>query len=129
MKNIILTITLSLFILAINGCNNRTVEGSYIVLKKNKPFKLNSKYVIATLGKKNFSFNSGASGTYEISDNKVILQGMFSHVFKIRGDDLVSDRWYLKKSTDEKINRLQKKAKEEKRANKPIIGNETPIGY
>jgi hypothetical protein len=129
MKNIILTITLSLFILAINGCNNRTVEGSYIVLKKNKPFKLNSKYVIATLGKKNFSFNSGASGTYEISDNKVILQGMFSHVFKIRGDDLVSDRWYLKKSTDEEINRLQKKAKEEKRANKPIIGNETPIGY
>ena len=129
MKNIILTITLPLFILAINGCDNRTVEGSYIVLKKNKPFKLDSKYVIATLRKKHFSFNSGASGTYEISDNKVIVQGMFSHVFTIKGDNLISDRWYLKKSSEEEINRLQKKAKEEKRANKPIIGNETPIGY
>jgi len=129
MKNIILTITLSLFILAINGCDNRTVEGSYIVLKKNKPFKLDSKYVIATLGKKNFSFNSGASGIYEISDNKVIVQGMFSHVFKIKGDDLISDRWYLKKSSNKEINALQKKAKEEKINNKPIIGDEIPIGY
>jgi len=129
MNKIILTITLSIFIISINACGNRTVEGSYIVLQKNEPFKLDSKYVIATLGKKNFSFNSGASGTYEISDNKVIVQGMFSHVFKIKGNDLVSDRWYLKKSTDKEINKLQKRAEEEKVNNKPIIGNETPIGY
>jgi hypothetical protein len=129
MKNIILTITLSIFIITINGCDNRTVEGSYIVLKENKPFKLGSKYMIATLGKKNFSFNSGASGTYEISDNKVIVQGVFSHVFNIQENDLVSDRWYLKKSSDEEINKLQKRADKEKKNNKPIIGDETPIGY
>jgi hypothetical protein len=90
---------------------------------------VNSKYLIATLGKKNFSFNTGASGTYEISRNKVIVEGVFSDVFKIEGDDLVNDRWYLKRSTDKEISKLEKKAQEEKKNNRPIIGDETPIGY
>ncbi len=122
-------ITLAIYIITMNGCDTKTVEGSYIVLKEDKPFKLDSKYVIATFGKKNISFNSGASGTYEVTNNKVIVQGQVSQVFTIKGEDLVNDKWYLKKSTDKEINLLQKRAKEEQKANKPIIGDETPIGY
>lgn len=130
MKNFILTITLTLYIVSMIGCDTKkSVEGSYIVLKENKPFKSHSKYVIATLGKKNISFNPGASGTYEVSNNKVIVQGKISHVFTIKGDDLVSDNWYLKKSTEKEIKLLQKQAKKEEKKNKPIIGDEKAIGY
>lgn len=116
-----------ILVLFLMGCNEKNLEGSYIVLKENKPIKSNSQYVIATLGEKNFSFNSGVGGTYEISNNKVIVQGHFSHVFEIKENDLVSDKWYLKKSTEKEIEVLQTRAKEEKVNNAPVIGNEQRV--
>jgi len=130
MKKITSTLLLTIAILTMQGCEERrSVEGSYIILKDKKPYKQGSKYLVATLGKKNFSINAGGSGTYEVSENKVIIQGQISQVFTIQGDDLVNDTWYLKKSSDSEIRALEIKAKEEDTDNGPIIGNEKDIGY
>jgi len=114
-------------ILFLIGCNDENLEGNYVVYKKGKPFKLNSQYLIATLGKKNFSLNSGKGGTYEVSHNKVIVQGTFSHLFEIKENDLVSDKWTLKRSTQQEIELLQAKAKKEKLNNAPVIGDEQQV--
>lgn len=127
-KRTIQTIFMGLMvILFLTGCNEKNLEGSYIVLKKGKPFKSNSQYLIATLGKKNFSLNSGRGGTYEVSHNTVIVQGTFSHVFEIKEHNLVSDTWTLKRSSKKEIELLQAKAKEEKVNNAPVIGDEQQV--
>ena len=109
------------------GCNEKNIEGSYIILKNNKPFKSKGHYVIATFGKKNFSFNTGVGGTYEISNNQVIMQGSFSKTLTIKKDNLLNDEWLLQKSTKEEIEILQAKAKKELEKNTPIIGNEKRV--
>lgn len=127
-RRTIQTIFMGLIItLFLTACNDKNLEGSYVVLKKGKPFKVNSQYLIATLGKKNFSLSSGKGGTYEISHNKVIVQGTFSHLFEIKENDLVSDKWFLKRSTQQEIELLQAKAKKEKLNNAPVIGDEQQV--
>jgi len=123
-KNIFILLILSSFFL---GCNEKNIEGSYIVLKDNKPFKSKGYYTTATFGKKNFSFSTGLGGTYEVNDKQVIMQGSFSKVLIIQEDNLLSDEWLLKKSNKEEIAILQAKAKKELERNKPIIGDEKRV--
>ncbi|CAA6824456.1 MAG: Unknown protein [uncultured Sulfurovum sp.] len=120
---LILLITSSFFL----GCNEKNIEGSYIVLKDNKPFKSKGFYTTATFGKKNFSFSTGVGGTYEVNDKQVIMQGSFSNTLTIQEDNLLSDEWLLKKSTQEEIAILEAKAKKELVKNKPIIGDEKRV--
>ena len=116
-----------ILLILIVGCNEKNIEGSYIILKDNKPYKSKGLYATATFGKKNFSFSTGVGGTYEIDDNHVIMQGSFSKILSIQENDLLSDEWLLKKSTQEEISTLQAKAKKELEKNKPIIGNEKRV--
>ena len=109
------------------GCNEKNIEGNYIILKENKPFKAKGHYVTATFGKKNFSFSTGVGGTYEVNDNEVIMQGSFSKTLSIQEDNLLNDEWLLKKSTQEEIAILEARAKKELAKNKPIIGNEKRV--
>jgi len=123
-KNIFILLILSSFFL---GCNEKNIEGSYIVFKDNKPFKSKGYYTTATFGKKNFSFSTGIGGTYEVNGKQVILQGSFSKVLTIQEDNLLSDEWLLKKYDKEEITILQAKAKKELENNKPIIGDEKRV--
>jgi len=109
------------------GCNEKNIEGSYIVLKDNKPFKSKRFYTTVTFGKKSFSFSTGVGGTYEVNDKQVIMQGSFSKTLTIQEDNLLSDEWLLKKSTQEEIAILEAKAKKELVKNKPIIGDEKRV--
>jgi len=117
-KNIFILLILSSFFL---GCNEKNIEGSYIVLKDNKPFKSKGYYTTATFGKKNFSFSTGLGGTYEVNDKQVIMQGSFSKVLIIQEDNLLSDEWLLKKSNKEEIAILQAKAKKELERNQLLV--------
>jgi len=134
MKKIISTLLLTIAILTMQGCEEKKeidrsyIEGSYIVIENDKPYKQGSRYLTATLGKKIFASNFGG-GTYEIVNNKVIVQGELSHVFLIQGDDLISDTLHLRKSTDSEIRALQIKAKKEVESNAPNFNNDRHIGY
>ncbi|CAA6801699.1 MAG: Unknown protein [uncultured Sulfurovum sp.] len=123
-KNVLIIFILSSFFL---GCNERNIEGNYIVLKDDKPFKSKGYYTTATFGKKNFSFSTGVGGTYEVNDKQVIMQGSFSKILTIQEDNLLNDEWLLRKSDKEEITRLQAKAKKELAKNKPIIGDEKRV--
>uniref|UniRef100_UPI001C2D24EA hypothetical protein n=1 Tax=Sphingomonas bacterium TaxID=1895847 RepID=UPI001C2D24EA len=70
------------------ACGARSVAGTYNVV--NAPFK----GAVVTFGKDSFSFSTGASGRYEVSDGKVILTGdMVSGTYRIDGDKLVGDQF------------------------------------
>lgn len=73
--------------LALVGCG-KSVKGTYNL--ENGPVS----GVVATFGDKTFSLSSGASGTYEVSGDTVILSGMtLSGAYKIEGGKLVGDRF------------------------------------
>ncbi|WNW10490.1 hypothetical protein RRX38_04765 [Pseudomonas sp. DTU_2021_1001937_2_SI_NGA_ILE_001] len=66
----------------------KSVEGTYTVASG--PVK----GVKLTLGKEKFSFETGASGTYEVSGDNVIFTGMtFNGTMHIEGKNLVNDKW------------------------------------
>lgn len=128
-KNLYIKKVLILFILSIFfiACNEKNIEGSYIIFKDNKPYKTRGHYVTATFGKENFSFSTGVGGTYEVNDKQVIMQGSFSKTLTIQEDNLLSDEWLLKKSSQEEINLLKAKEKKELAKNRPIIGDEKRV--
>jgi hypothetical protein len=72
---------------ALAGCSN-SVEGTYNMVNGPVPG------VVATFGDKTFSLSSGASGTYEVSGDTVILSGnSLGGTYKIDGGKLVGDRF------------------------------------
>ena len=79
---------MSIAAVSLASCGSKSVEGTYNVT--NAPVQ----GVVATFGKNSFSFSSGASGSYEISGDKVILSGMsVTGTYKIEGDKLVGDQF------------------------------------
>lgn len=66
----------------------KSVKGTYNMVNGPVPG------VVATFGDKTFSLSSGASGTYEVSGDTVILSGMsLTGSYKIEGNTLVGDRF------------------------------------
>lgn len=54
--------------------------------------------VKVTMGKNSFSFDSGATGSYEISGDNVIFSGYtFTGTMHIEGKDLVNEKWRFKR--------------------------------
>ncbi|WP_330924889.1 hypothetical protein [Candidatus Sororendozoicomonas aggregata] len=85
--------TISLISAFLVACGS-SVEGEYSIT--DGPVK----GVTVVLGDEKFAFSSGATGTYEVTDNKVIFSGMtFSGVMQIEGSDLVNDKWHFSKDT------------------------------
>lgn len=73
-----------------------SVEGTYLLVKdNNQAKKIMGKYIVFTFGKSSYSLSSGPHGTYEISNNQVILNGGFSNVFDITNSGLKNHRWTL----------------------------------
>ena len=107
-----------IFVLIFNGCGESSIEGNYIVMKDNKPYKTFGEYIVVTFGKKTFSLSTGAGGNYEITKDKVILTGGFSNTFTIKDDNLVNQKWFLKKSSNKEAKALLEKQKAEKEAKK-----------
>lgn len=87
--------TVSVFIFMLSACSNaNTVEGTYTISEGPA-----GKGVIVTLGKESFVFSSGANGTYEVSGDNVIFSGTtFTGSMKIRGSDLVNEKWHFSKN-------------------------------
>lgn len=76
--------------LGLAGCGKSaaSVEGTYNMVNGPVPG------VVATFGKESFSLSTGASGSYEVSEGKVILSGMtLSGAYRIEGNKLVGDRF------------------------------------
>lgn len=72
---------------ALAGCS-KSIEGTYNMV--NGPVA----GVVATFGDKTFSLSSGASGSYEVSGDTVILSGnSLGGTYKIDGGKLVGDRF------------------------------------
>ena len=79
-------------VFTLTACGN-SVEGTYKITDGAV------KDIVVTLGDKTFSFSSGASGTYEVSDDKVIFSGMtFSGTMRIENGDLVNEKWRFSKT-------------------------------
>lgn len=80
-----------LFISVLSGCGN-SVEGTYTIT--DGPVK----GAVVTLGEDSFSFSSGASGTYEVSGEKVIFSGLtFSGTMRLENGDLINEKWHFSK--------------------------------
>jgi len=90
MKKIFLVLFLSLTLAV------ASVEGTYLLIKdNNQAKKIMGKYIVFTFGKSSYSLSSGPHGTYEVSNNQVILNGGFSNVFDITNSGLKNHRWTL----------------------------------
>ena len=73
--------------LVLAGCG-KSVKGTYNMVNGPIPG------VVATFGDKTFSLSSGASGTYEVSGDSVILTGMtLSGTYKLVGKKLVGNQY------------------------------------
>jgi hypothetical protein len=84
--------------LALAGCSKKSVEGTYNM--ENGPVR----GVVATFGPSTFTLSSGASGTYEMSGDQVILSGpSIAGPYKVEGDALVGPTYrFVKRSPDDK---------------------------
>lgn len=85
--------TTSIFVASalLAACGN-SVEGTYTTVSG--PVK----GVKVTIGKSTFSFDSGASGTYEVSGDNVIFSGStFTGTMHLEGKDLVNEKWRFKR--------------------------------
>ena len=83
-------------VLLVTACSREpSVKGTYVISKG--PLT----GVMVTLGKETYSFSTGASGNYEVSDGKVIFAAgagsRFSEVMNIEGGNLVNDTWEFTK--------------------------------
>lgn len=84
--------------LALAGCSKKSIEGTYNM--ENGPIQ----GVVATFGPTTFTLSSGASGTYEVSGDQVILSGpSLSGSFKVEGDALVGPSYrFVRRAADDK---------------------------
>ncbi len=92
------TIILFAGVLALAGCSKKSVEGTYNV--ENGPIK----GVVATFGPTSYVLSSGATGTYEQSENQIILTGRgVSGAYTFDGDTLSGPTVrFVRRSPDDK---------------------------
>lgn len=82
-----------LLCLVLAACG-KSVEGTYKV----SAVSGSAPNATVTLGKNSFAFSEGASGTYEVSGDRVVFSGLtFSGVMKIEGDQLINEKWRFTK--------------------------------